>query len=71
MSIITLEGVTEGGQIKLQGNVHLPDNIKVYVVMPDFHIEGVAHLQSPHLAHPEEAPDFKMQVIREGPRASL
>jgi hypothetical protein len=70
MSIITLEGVTEGGQIKLQGNVHLPDNIKVYVV-PNLHVEGVAHLQSPHLAHPEEAPDFKMQVVQEGPRDAL
>jgi hypothetical protein len=65
MSIVTLEGVTEHGQIKLNTDVQLPDNIKVYVIVPDMQVEETAHVYSPRLVNPEEATDFEMQVTEE------
>ncbi len=65
MSIITLEGVIDNGQVKLRDNVRLPDNTRVYVVVPDIQVEEVAHIYSPRLAHPEQAADFKMEVVEE------
>ena len=35
MSVFTIEGIVNHGQIKLNGDVRLPDNTKVYVVVPD------------------------------------
>ncbi len=65
MSIITLEGVIDNGQVRLRDNVRLPDNTRVYVVVPDIQVEEVAHIYSPRLAHPEQAADFKMEVVEE------
>lgn len=71
MSIITLEGVIDNGQVRLRDNVRLPDNTRVYVVVPDFQVEEVAHIYSPRLAHPEQAADFKMEVVEESSDADL
>ena len=65
MSVVTLEGIVEHNQIRLTGNVRLPDNTKVYVVVPGVQVEQVAHIFSPRLAHPEQVADFKMEVIEE------
>lgn len=35
MSVTTYQGTVERGQIKLAGNVHLPEKAKVYVIVPD------------------------------------
>jgi hypothetical protein len=35
MSILTLEGVVEGGWVRLVNSAALPENSKVYVVVPD------------------------------------
>jgi len=69
MSIITFEGTVHDGMIKLADNVRLPDNTKVYIVVPDLNEEQAAQqarLYSPRLAHPEQPVDFTMEVI-EGP----
>jgi len=39
MSVMTFEGVIENGRIKLNTNVLLPENAKVYVVVPGDDIE--------------------------------
>lgn len=65
MSVVTLEGIAEHNQIRLTGNVRLPDNTKVYVIVPGVQVEQVAHIFSPRLAHPEQAADFKMEVVEE------
>jgi hypothetical protein len=36
VSVATFSGTVEGGQVKLAGNVRLPEKAKVYVVVPDF-----------------------------------
>ncbi len=71
MGIMTLEGVVDNGQIRLTGNIRLPDNTKVYIVVPDFQIEQVARIFSPRLAHPEQAKDFKMKVVGAPANANL
>ncbi|HEY0072133.1 MAG TPA: hypothetical protein VGE04_19395 [Chloroflexia bacterium] len=71
MSIITFEGVIDNGQVRLKDNVRLPDNTRVYVLVPDIQVEEVAHIYSPRLAHPEQAADFKLEVTEEASDASL
>ena len=66
MRVVTFEGIVEHGQIKLSTNVRLPDNTKVYVIVPEIQVEQSARVVSPRLAHPEQAADFKMEIV-EGP----
>jgi hypothetical protein len=68
MRITTFEGFVDKGQIKLIGNVHLPENAKVYVIVPDMKF---AEIHSPSLLHPEQAADFKLEIIEEKSDASL
>ncbi len=65
MSVITLEGIVEHGQIRLKADVQLPDNIKVFVVIPDIEIQQRARILTPYLVHPEQAADFKLEIIEE------
>ena len=71
MRVVTFEGIVEHGQIKLKTNVCLPDNTKVYVVIPELEIEQSARIVSPRFAHPEQTADFKMEVVKEPDDASL
>ena len=64
MGAATFEGVVEQGQIKLNSDVRLPDGTKVFIVVPDIEIEETGvHLHSPRLARPEQAADFKMEIV--------
>jgi len=36
MSVTTFQGIVDNGQVRLAADVHLPENAKVYVVVPDF-----------------------------------
>lgn len=71
MSVVTLEGVVDKGQIRLKSNVLLPERTRVYVIIPDVQIEQIAYIFSPRLAHPEQAADFKMEVVEGACDASL
>ncbi|GAB4534203.1 MAG: hypothetical protein Kow0063_17100 [Anaerolineae bacterium] len=71
MSIATFEGVVEQGRIHLKADVRLPDNTKVYVIVPDIRIERSAYIFSPRLAHPEQSADFELEVVEESPDASI
>jgi hypothetical protein len=35
MSVTTYRGTVENGRVKLAGNISLPDNAEVYVIVPD------------------------------------
>jgi hypothetical protein len=63
MSVLTLEGTVENGQIRLQGEMRLPDKTRVLIVVPGMHVLKEARVDSPRLVHPEQAADFKLQVI--------
>ena len=63
MKIETYEGTVENGQIRLTGDVRLPEKAKVYVVIPGVETRPVAYVGSPRLVHPEQAADFKKEII--------
>lgn len=65
MSVRTIEGVVEGGQVRLPDEVELPENAVVYVVIPDIEPTRRLHIYSPRLAHPEDAAFFVKEMIVE------
>jgi len=67
MAVKTYEGVVEKGKIRLKSDVKLPENIKVYVVVPELQIEKkkTARVLTPRLVHRKQASDFKMKVSKE------
>lgn len=71
MKVATYEGIVENGQVRLPAKVRLPEKVKVYVVIPDVEAQPVAYIGSPRLAHPEQAEDFKKEVIEDINDASL
>jgi hypothetical protein len=71
MKVATFQGTVENGQIRLPAGVRLPEKVKVYVVIPDIEIPSFAYIGSPRLAHPEQAADFKKEVIEEIEDASV
>ncbi len=62
-NVTTLEGIVENGQIKLPRNINVPESTRVFVVIPGFESVPAIRLASPRLAHPEQVPDFVMQVV--------
>jgi hypothetical protein len=73
MAVTTYEGVVEKGKIRLKAGVKLPENAKVYVVVPDLKTDRKKVLQilSPHVVHREDAARFKMTVTEEKPNARI
>ena len=75
MGVVTYEAVVENGQVRLPAEARLPENTKVYVVVPEVVIDietpPVAHLCSPRLANPADAALFKMEVVEESRNAEL
>ncbi|MEW6365127.1 MAG: hypothetical protein AB1714_10875 [Acidobacteriota bacterium] len=71
MRVATYEGVVEEGRVRVDGNVLLPEHTRVFVVVPEVHVEQIAHVPSPRLAHPEEACDFRMEIIEDSSDARL
>lgn len=73
MAVTTYEGVVEKGKIRLKANVKLPENAKVYVVVPSLKTDEkrVVQLPSPRLAHRTDAARFKMTVTEEKPNTKI
>jgi hypothetical protein len=62
MAVTTYEGIVEKGKVRLKAGVHLPENAKVYVVVPDLQVEKTVRLLMPRLVHPEQIRDFRMEI---------
>ncbi len=71
MSVLTLEGIVENGQIKLIESRRLPEKTRVYVVVPETPAKKTVRIRSPRLANPKQAEDFKMEIIEESKNARL
>jgi len=71
MGVLTIEGIIDNGQIKLNSDIRLPEHAKVYVIVPDMRIEETVHLFSPRLKNSGQAVDFKMEVVAESSDHSL
>ena len=63
MNVASFEGIIENGQIRLPGNIRVPERTKVYVVIPGAGKPSAARLMSPRLVHPDQAKDFEITVI--------
>ena len=72
MSVLTLEGIVENGQIRLLERTALPENARVYVLVPGApeRPHRTPRIWSPRLADPAQASSFSMQVIDHGPSAT-
>ena len=66
MTITTYEGVVVKGKIRLKSGVKLPENVKVYVIVPELEIQkgNSARVLTPRLTHRKQAGDFKMKVSK-------
>ncbi len=71
MGVATFEGVVENGQIRLPANIRLPEQAKVYVVIPDLELPPRSYIGSPRLVHPEQVVDFKKEVTEDDGNARL
>ena len=71
MKVTTYEATVENGQIKLSEPVRLPEDLKVYVVVPGVEEVPRFHVASPRLARPERAVDFVKEVTEEPRDAAL
>ena len=71
MTIKTIEGVVHNGTVHLRDNVPLPENTKVYVIVPDSRDAPVARIPTPHLADRNQAKHFRKQVLELPPDAKL
>jgi hypothetical protein len=73
MAVTTYEGVVEKGKIRLKTSVKLPENAKVYVIVPDLKTEKkkVVQIPTPRLARRDEAARFRMTVTEEKPNARV
>jgi len=63
MTVKTFEAVVHNGTIQLPDDVPLRNNSKVFVIVPDMPGRPTAHLVSPRLANPDQAKDFRKQVM--------
>ena len=65
MKTTTYEAVVENGQVHLPEDAYIPENTKVYVVVPSGEITTSVRLASPRLAHREQAAAFAKEVEEE------
>lgn len=71
MKIATFEAIVENGQIRLPPSIHLPEQAKVYVVIPGIEVPSAPYIGSPRLARREQASDFQKEVIEGDLHAGL
>lgn len=63
MSPITYEATVKNGCVQLPENVSLPENIKVYVLVPGGERDETPRLRSPRLVDSEKLADFQKQLV--------
>jgi hypothetical protein len=71
MAITTYEGVVKQGQIHLKTKIRLPENTKVYIIVPGVEAKKTTAIYSPRLANQKQISDFQMEVTEEEQNASL
>lgn len=64
MRLTAIEDTVENGQVRLPADVRLPENAKVYVVIPGVEERAVPYIGSPRLAHPSRLPTSKRKSSR-------
>jgi hypothetical protein len=69
--LATYEGVVENGHVTLPSDVDIPDDTRVYVLVPDVNIQRTLQILSPRLLDQGQAKDFVKEVVEETPDANL
>jgi len=68
----TYEGTMFNGQIRIHGDVDIPENTRVYVVVPDVAAKPpTPRIATPRLADPRQTHEFRMKVIDEASDADV
>jgi hypothetical protein len=65
MKVVSFEGLVENGCIHVPAGVLVPENTKVYVVVPGLYedeVQRAVHIPRPRLLQPEHANTF----VKEG-----
>lgn len=65
MKVTTYEGIVENGQVRITSDACLPENTRVYIVVPVVETAESGYVGSPRLVHPQDARDFHKEVIPE------
>jgi hypothetical protein len=63
MQVTAIEGVVENGKIRLREPLSLAENTRVYVIVAGAPTAPTARIQSPRLANPAQADDFRKQIL--------
>ena len=71
MPLTAVEGVVENGNIRLNENVLLPENARVFVIVTDAPLSKVPRIRSPHFVDPAQAAQFRKQVVELPPNDKL
>jgi len=69
--LATYEGVVENGHVTLPSDVDIPDDTRVYVLVPDVDTQRTLQILSPRLVDQSQAKDFVKEVIEETADASV
>ena len=68
---VQYEGRVHNGQIQLAGNVYLPENARVIVVVASTDEARAVRLRSPRLTRRDDASRFLKEVTEEPPHAAI
>ncbi|HUO09153.1 MAG TPA: antitoxin family protein [Phycisphaerae bacterium] len=71
MLVTAIEGVVENGTIRLREPVSLAENTRVYVIVTGTSTAPATQIHSPRLANPDQAADFRKQIVELPPDAQL
>jgi hypothetical protein len=66
MKVLSFEGLVENGCINLPVGISIPDNTKVYVIVPSIPNDDekrIIRVSSPRLANPEDAKKLVMKLV--------
>jgi hypothetical protein len=69
--LATYEGIIENGRVKLPSNVGIPENTRVYVLVPDTENLSAPSVASPHLGNREQVKDFEKRIIEDTTDANV
>lgn len=62
MTVTTYEGIVEKGKIRLKTRVRLPENARVFVIVPETQPQKTVRVASPRLVNRKQTVDFKLTV---------
>jgi hypothetical protein len=65
MSVVAVEGIVNHGLVRLPADLKLPENARVYVVVPMQTVSPQPRIVSPRLKHPQDIIDFQMEIVEE------